>query len=62
MTVHLQKVTSSERQILWNLLQYSLFEESATDGNHILPNGTFDYKYFDKYFTDDDRAAFLIRD
>lgn len=62
MTVHLQKVTSSERQILWNLLQYMVFETSPYGNNEINPDGTFDYKYFDKYFTDADRVAFLIRD
>ncbi len=59
--VQLTRVTEKTRQTLWNLLQYSLFEESATDGNQILADGTFEYKYFDNYFTDDDREAYLIK-
>lgn len=62
MKIHLQKVTSAERQILWNLLQYMIFETSPYGSNEINSDGTFNYKYFDKYFTDDDRVAFLIRD
>ncbi len=58
----LQKVTQSERQILWNLLQFMVFETSIYGKNDIQDDGTFSYKYFDKYFTDEGRIAFLIRD
>ena len=61
MKVSLQKVTPTERQTLWNLLQYMIFETSPYGNNEIKSDGTFSYKYFDKYFTDDDRIAFLIR-
>lgn len=61
MKVYLQKVTKDERQILWNLLQFMIFETSSYSNNDINPDGTFSYKYFDKYFSDNSRAAFLIR-
>ena len=60
-TIKLKKVEEKDRQTLWNLLQYSLFEESATDGNHIQADGTFGYEYFDNYFTDDDRESYLVK-
>lgn len=62
MVFSLQKVTQDERQILWNLLQYMVFETSVYGKNEIQDDGTFSYKHFDKYFSDDDRIAFLIRD
>lgn len=59
--VQLEKVNEGNRQILWNLLQYMIFETSPYGKNDINTDGTFDYKFFDKYFTDDDREAYLIK-
>jgi predicted acetyltransferase len=38
-----------------------LFEESLNDGNEMNEDGIFKYKYFDKYFNDDNYNAFFIR-
>ncbi len=55
-------VTNEERDTLWRLLQYSLYEESATDGNAPDARGIYEYQYFDEYFADDPcREAYLIR-
>lgn len=62
MDIYLDKVTADQKSTLFNLLQYSLFEESATDGNEIGEDGTFAYKYFDRYFIESDRLAFFIRE
>ena len=61
MDIYLDKVTADQKSTLFNLLQYSLFEESATDGNEISEDGTFAYKYFDRYFAEPDRLASFIR-
>lgn len=59
--VQLERVTESTRQTLWNLLQYMLFETSPSGKNVANEDGSFDYKYFDNYFTDSDRDAYLIK-
>ena len=62
MKIFIDKVSSEKKEILYRLLQYSLFEESLNDGNEMNDNGIFEYKYFDNYFVEDDRDAFFIRE
>ena len=61
MNLILEKVKGSKKDVLYRLLQYSLFEESLNDGNEMNYEGIFEYKYFDNYFTDDDREAYFIK-
>ena len=61
MKLILEKVTSDKKNILYRLLQYSLFEESLNDGNEMNDDGIFEYKHFDKYFTENDRDAYFIK-
>ena len=60
MNLLLEKVTIDKKDVLYRLLQYSLFEESLNDGNEMNNEGLFEYKYFDNYFNDDDREAYFI--
>lgn len=62
MNVFLEKVTINNKEILYKLLQYSLFEESEHDLNEMNDQAIFEYKYFDKYFTDLDRDAYFIKE
>ena len=62
MDIYLQSVTAAQKDTLYRLLQYSLFEESAADGNRIGADGLFDYPWFDAYFSEKDREAYLIRE
>ncbi len=62
MNVILERVTVSQKDILYRLLEYSLFEESLTDGNEINEEGIFEYPYFESYFTEQERDAFFIRE
>ncbi len=62
MEIYLDKVKSDKKDILYRLLEYSLFEESLNDGNEMNDEAIFEYKYFDKYFTDKDRDAFFIKE
>jgi len=59
--VQLERVTAETRQTLWNLLQYLLFETSPSGKNVANEDGSFTYKYFDNYFTNSDREAYLIK-
>lgn len=61
MEIYLDKVKEDKKEILYRLLEYSLFEESLNDGNEMNDEAIFEYKYFDNYFTDNDREAFFIR-
>ena len=62
MNIYLDRVLEKDKDVLFRLLQYSLFEESIYDLNEIGDDGLFNYKYFDLYFTNDDRDAFFIRE
>ena len=62
MELFLEKVTISDKEILYRLLQFSLFEESENNLRDMNDNAIFEYKYFDSYFTDKDRDAYFIRD
>ena len=46
----LERVKIEDKEILYRLLQYSLFEESLTDLNEMNSEAIFEYKWFDKYF------------
>ena len=62
MNIYLDKVKEENKEVLFRLLEYSLFEESLNDGNEMNNEAIFEYKYFDTYFTDDDRDAFFVRE
>ena len=58
----LVRATNDERDTLWRLLQYSLYEESACDGNAPDARGIYGYQFFDDYFNSTNRhEAYLIR-
>ena len=62
MKIRLDKAALPDRDTLFRLLQYSLYEESAYDGNQIGEDALFPYPWFDAYFTGDlSREAWLIR-
>lgn len=62
MNIYLDKVDLNNKDILFRLLEYSLFEESLNDGNEMNNQAIFEYKYFDSYFQDESRNAFFIRE
>ena len=58
----LERVRFEDKDILYRLLQYSLFEESLTDLNEMNDEAIFEYKWFDDYFKDDNREAYFIKE
>lgn len=62
MDIYLEKADNTDRDTLYRLLQYSLFEISEFGLRDVDDEAVFEYKYFDKYFTSDDRDAFFIKD
>lgn len=53
----LEPVSPQQRDTLFRMLQYSLFEESLTDLNEMNGEALFEYPWFDLYFTEEDREA-----
>lgn len=62
MNIRLDDAMPEDRNVLFRLLQYSLYEESGTDQNEMNDDGLYDYPWFDLYFTEDSRHAYLIRE
>ena len=65
MEIRLDRVPPQEKDILYRLLQYSLFEESGTDGNEMTKDAVFEYDWFDCYFDESEkfnRYAYFIRE
>lgn len=58
----LERVKIEDKDILYRLLQYSLFEESLTDQNEMNDEAIFKYKWFDNYFQDNNREAYFIKE
>ena len=57
MEFYLSEVKQEEKEILYRLLQYSLFEESENDLNEMNQEAIYEYKYFDSYL---DKSYLLI--
>ncbi len=62
MEVKLKKAQEQDRSLLWNMLQFTLYDSSFFMDNEINKEGVFEYKWFNNYFTDEDRAAYIIQD
>lgn len=60
MEIYLVPVKLEKRDVLYRLLQYSLYEESAFDGNEMDETARFAYPWFDAYFTEPSREAWFI--
>ena len=58
----LERVKIEDKDILYRLLQYSLFEESLTDQNEMNNEAIFEYKWFDSYFQDNNREAYFVKE
>ena len=62
MNYEIVKVKDNEKDKLYRLLQYALYDGSQYIDNEIDDNCIFEYKWFNNYFTDDDRDAYFIKD
>ncbi len=52
MNIILKKAGAAQREILYRLLEYSLFEESLNDQSDMNEDALFEYPWFENYFTD----------
>ena len=60
MNIQLKKVKDSEKDIVYRLLQFALYDGSLYIDNKINNNAIFDYPYFDAYFSDSTRDKYFI--
>ena len=61
MNVSLEKVEENKKEILYRLLEYSLYDGSNYIDNDMENDGVFKYKYFPAYFKEDSRVAYFIK-
>jgi len=62
MDIVLEKVEECKKDVLYRLLQYSLFEESLSDQNDMNEDALFEYPWFENYFTEEGRDACFIKE
>ena len=56
------KVKDNEKDKLYRLLQFALYDGSQYIDNETNEECIFEYKWFNNYFIDDDREAYFIKD
>lgn len=61
MAVELVEVKDKDKDILYRLLQFALYDGSFYIDNQINDEGIIEYKYFDAYFTDKTRDKYFIK-
>ena len=54
-------VKQEEKEKLYKLLQYALYDGSQYIDNDINEDCIFEYRWFDNYFTDNDRNSYFIK-
>ena len=60
--MELRKVTPADRELLWNLNQKYLYEMTNYYGDELDALGNLHYGWFDAYFSDPRREAYLLYD
>ena len=58
--ITLKPVTKNEKELLWNINQKYLYEMTKYYPDEMDENGNYHYGYFEAYFTEPARKAYLI--
>lgn len=61
MNFELIKATKEDKEVLYKLLQFALYDANQYIDNELNSSGEFEYKWFNNYFTDNNRDAYLIK-
>ena len=61
MKYEIESVDLKDKDKLYKLLQYALYDGSQYIDNEINEDCIFEYRWFNNYFTDDDRNAYFIK-
>ena len=59
MNYEIVSVNMKDKEKLYQLLQYALYDGSQYIDNDINEECICEYRWFDNYFTDDDKNAYL---
>lgn len=62
MNYQITEVENKDKDKLFKLLQFALYDGSQYIDNDIDENINFEYNWFENYFTDDDRNAYFIKE
>ena len=62
MNYEIIEVGQQEKEKLYKLVQYALYDGSQYIDNDLNDDCLFGYKWFDNYFTDKNRKAYFIKD
>ena len=61
MNIEIRKAGIREKPVLRNLMELYRYDSSEFDGEDVGEHGLFVYRYFDHYWTEPGRHAFLVR-
>lgn len=61
MTVRLQPATLADKPVLRQLMELYQYDFSEMDGTDVDAHGRFGYRYLNHYWTEPERAPFLLR-
>ena len=61
MDYEIVKVKPEDKEKLYRLLEFSLYDGSQYIDNMLNDECLFDYGWFDNYFTDEDRDAYFVK-
>ena len=61
MLIQLEALKFRDKQVLRNLMELNMHDQSEYDGYNINDHGLYDYRYIDHYHTDKNRKAYFIR-
>ncbi len=61
MNIEIRKAGIREKPVLRNLMELYRYDSSEFDGEDVGEHGLFVYRYFDHYWTEPGRHAFIVR-
>ncbi len=61
MNIEIRKAGIQEKPVLRNLVELYRYDSSEFDGEDVGEHGLFVYRYFDHYWTEPGRHAFIVR-
>ena len=59
--IELEKLTIEDKDKLYHLLEFALYDVSFYVDNTINDDCSFDYNWFDNYFTEETRESYFIK-
>ncbi len=61
MSIEVRKAGIEDKPVLRNLMELYRYDSTEFDGEDVGEHGFFGYRYFDQYWTEPERHAFIVR-